>query len=146
MWIYSIVTYLHFISIFILFSALVFEFSILQQKMAIGNIKKLKIADLFFGVFAGLTIITGLLRMFYFGKGTEYYVSNPIFILKISLFIIIGLLSIYPTIQFLKLGKNQAPIEEIKQIKIISFLIRLELVLLLVIPFLAVLMAKGIGV
>ncbi len=49
---------------------------------------KLKVitkADLFFGIFAGITVISGLLRMFYFGKGVEYYLINSLFIIKLSI-------------------------------------------------------------
>lgn len=145
MWLYSMVTYLHFISIFILLSALIVELSIIKRKMTKSNFVILKKADLFFGVFAFLTAVTGFLRMCYFGKGEDYYLSNPIFVMKFSLFILAGLLSIYPTIQFLKLGKLKLEFIEFEHFKIILFSLRIELILLLVIPLLAVLVAKGIG-
>lgn len=144
MWIYSIVTYLHFISIFILFSALIVELSIIKRKMACSNLIILKKADLFFGISAGFTVVTGLFRLYYFGKGEDYYLSNSIFILKFSLFILVGLLSIYPTLQFLKLRKLKTEFIKLKHFKIIRLLLIIELILLLVIPFLAVLIAKGI--
>lgn len=142
---YSIVTYLHFMSIFMLFSALIVELSIIKEKMTSNHIKILRKANLFFGVFAGLTVVTGLLRMYYFGKGVDYYSSNSIFVVKFSLFIIVGFLSIYPTIQFFKLGKFTSETVGIRRFKNILFIIKLELVLLLLIPFLGVLVAKGIG-
>ncbi|PCI35633.1 MAG: hypothetical protein COB60_02635 [Flavobacteriaceae bacterium] len=145
MWMYSIVTYLHFMSIFMLFSALIVELSIIKEKMTSNHIKILRKANLFFGVFAGLTVVTGLLRMYYFGKGVDYYSSNSIFVVKFSLFIIVGFLSIYPTIQFFKLGKFTSETVGIRRFKNILFIIKLELVLLLLIPFLGVLVAKGIG-
>ncbi len=146
MWLYSIGTYLHFISIFILFSVLVIELCIIKRKMTYSNFLILKKADLFFGVFAALTVITGLFRIYYFGKGKDYYLTNYIFILKFSLFILVGLLSIYPTLQFLKLGKLKVKFIELKQFKIIVFLLKIELILLLIIPFLAVLVAKGVEI
>ncbi|WBX75759.1 DUF2214 family protein [Tenacibaculum ovolyticum] len=146
MWLYSIVTYLHFISIFILFSALIVEVSIIKRKMTSSHFVILKKADFLFGIFAGLTVISGLLRMYYSGKGEDYYLSNPIFVLKFSLFILAGLLSIYPTLQFLKSGKLKIKVIELKHFKIIILLLRIELILLLIIPFLAVLVTKGIQI
>lgn len=146
MWVYSIVTYFHFISIFILFSTLIIEVNIIKKKMTNHNFRILKKADLFFGLFAILTISTGILRMYYFGKGVNYYLSNHLFLLKLLLFILVGLLSIYPTIQFLKLRKLKIEFIEFKHYKIILLLLRIELILLLIIPFFAVLVAKGIGI
>ncbi len=146
MWLYSIVTYLHFISIFILFSTLTVELSIIKKDMTRNSILTFRKTDLFFGIFAGLTILTGLLRMYHFGKGVDYYLSNPLFVLKFSLFILVGLLSIYPTVYFLKIKKSKMETEKIKYFKLILLIIRLELILLLLIPFLGVLVAKGIGI
>jgi putative membrane protein len=57
-------------------------------------------ADVAFGVSAGAIVIVGLLRVFSFEKGAAYFHSIP-FIAKLSVFVAIGLLSIYPTVQFL---------------------------------------------
>jgi putative membrane protein len=146
MWLYSIVTYLHFISIFILFSALIIELSIIKRKMTRSNFILLKKADLFFGIFALLTVATGLFRIYYYGKGEDYYLSNLIFVLKVSLFILVGLLSIYPALQFLKSRKLNIETVELKNFRIIRFLFIIEVILLLIIPFLAVLVAKGIEI
>ena len=112
--------------------------------MTSSNFVILKKADLFFVIFAGLTVFTGLFRMYYFGKGDDYYLSNPLFVLKFSLFIFIGLVSIYPTIQFVKSGKLKIEFIEFKHFNLIILLLIIKLILLLVIPFLAVLVAKGI--
>jgi putative membrane protein len=60
------------------------------------------------------------------------------------LFVIIGLLSIYPTVFFIKKRKGN-PTELVTIPKSIFLMIRLELVLVFTIPLLAGLMAKGIG-
>jgi len=146
MWLYSIVTYLHFISIFSLFAALIVALSLIKIKMKTSHFILLKKADLFFGIFAVTTVITGLFRMYSFGKGKDYYLSSPLFVLKFSLFILVGLLSIYPSLQFLKSGKLKTEFITFKHFKIIKYLLRIELILLLIIPFLAVLVAKGMNI
>jgi putative membrane protein len=80
-----------------------------------------------------------------YGKPTEFYSNNPLFHTKLTLFIIIGILSIYPTVFFIK-NKNGDQEENIAVPNIIFWMVRLELLLLFVIPFLAGLMAKGIGI
>ncbi|WP_298481265.1 DUF2214 family protein [uncultured Maribacter sp.] len=144
MWLYSIVTYAHFISVFILFSALIVELSIIKEEMTENNFIILKKANVLIGIFSGLTIATGLLRMYYFGKGPNYYLSNPLFIVKLSLFAITGLLSIYPTIQFNKSKNLETKITKLEHFKAVQLILKVELVLFLVIPLLAVFVAKGI--
>ena len=129
-----------------MFSSLVVELTVLKKEMNRKEAGKLVKADLLFGIFAGLTAIFGLLRMFYYGKGVDYYLINPLFIIKLSAFILVGLLSIYPTITFLKLRKTKREIINLKQHKIMKLLIITEIAMLLIIPLLAVLVANGIGV
>lgn len=88
---------------------------------------------------AGLTLWLGG-----FGKPTEFYSENPVFHLKLALFVTIGLLSIYPTVFFMKNRKGK-PDDIVAVPKVIFWFIRLELLLLFLIPILAGMMAKGIG-
>jgi putative membrane protein len=72
----------------------------------------------------------------------KYSSKNWVFHTKLTLFIAIGLLSIYPTVFFLKNRKGKA--EEVITIPtIIVWLLRFELLLLAIIPLLAGLMARG---
>ncbi len=57
------------------------------------------------GASAGLLLVVGLLRVFYFEKGAAFYFGNAFFLAKLALFVVVGLLSIYPTREFLSWGK-----------------------------------------
>ena len=46
-------------------------------------------------------MIVGLLRVFLFEKGGDYYLHNGFFPLKFALFVGLGLLSVVPTREFL---------------------------------------------
>jgi putative membrane protein len=111
-------------------------------------ISKLVMIDGIYGLSSIFVVTTGLLRVFFYAKGSDYYFSNGIFILKFSLFIVVGLLSIVPTITFLKLRKQvkQEDLNEIElpKYRFILLSVRLELIILLLIPLLAVLMANGV--
>lgn len=145
MWLYSIVSYVHIIAIIVVFSSLLIEISYLNDKMTIQSVRTLTKADMFFGISAVVTVISGILRMLYFGKGIEFYLSNPLFIIKLSTFIGIGLLSIYPTITFIRAKKTKQKIMFIKHFKTIKMILIFELALLFLIPFLAILVTNGLG-
>jgi putative membrane protein len=93
--------------------------------------------------------LTGLLRFAYFGKGIHFYLGNPLFYVKVGMFLLVVLISIYPTMQFLSwrkmLKQGDLPAPALPTITRLRAVIRLELGLLIVIPLLAVLMARGIG-
>jgi putative membrane protein len=54
--------------------------------------------DLSYGVVAGLIVIVGVLRVNFGDKGADYYIHNWAFWLKMAAFVLVGLLSIPPTI------------------------------------------------
>ena len=93
---------------------------------------------------------TGLLNWMNFGKGYDYYANNTLFIIKFTLFIGVGLLSLYPTILFAKLKKQhkaeQPEVIQLSQFRSIQKVIVLELILMGCIPLLAELMANGIDI
>ena len=146
MWQNIIITYFHFIAIFVMFSSLIVEMSLLKHEITRKDMRLILEADLLFGVFAGITAVSGLLRMFYFGKGIDYYLINPLFIIKLAAFLIVGLLSVFPTITFLKIRKLRKDVSVINHYGIIKLIIRIEFILLLFIPLFAVLVTNGFGI
>jgi putative membrane protein len=137
--------YFHFVSIFVIVGSLVSEHLLLKPLLSKKSIDQLSKIDGIYGLAvlsllgAGLTLWLGG-----HGKPTEFYSENPLFHFKLGLFVAIGLLSIYPTVFFVKNRKGN-PEELIKVPKAIFWMIRLELLLVFVIPILAGLMAKGVG-
>ena len=87
--------------------------------------------------------------MFYFEKGAAYYFHSVPFIAKLTLFAIIGLLSIYPTVQFLSwrnaLKQGAVPTIDSTKLRAIRTLIHWELAALVFLLLCAALMARGIG-
>jgi putative membrane protein len=139
-----ILRYLHFISIFGIVGSLVSEHLLLKREMTPAELNRLSKIDAVYGL-AALTLLgVGLtLWLSGVGKPSIYYTQNWIFILKISLFTTIGLLSIYPTIFFLR---NRGSKEgKIKIPPAIFWMLRFELLILFIIPLLAGLMARGVG-
>jgi putative membrane protein len=140
-----ILRYLHFASIFAIVGTLVSEYSMLESTLTRKSIQRLSKLDQVYGLAALSLLAVGLtLWLGGYGKPTSFYSENPIFHLKLALFVAVGLLSIYPTVFFIKNKKGD--LNEIVTIpKSIFWMIRLELLLLFTIPILAGMMAKGIG-
>jgi len=137
--------YLHFISIFAIVGALVSEHILLQKRMTRSQLGVVARVDAVYGM-AALTLLAAGLTLWLggFGKPTAFYSGNWIFHTKISLFLVIGLLSIYPTVFFIRSRKGNAG-EVVEVPSKVFWLLRCELALLAIIPLLAGLMAKGIG-
>ena len=93
--------------------------------------------------------MVGFLRVFYFEKGASYYFHSVPFIAKLSLFVAIALLSIYPTIEFLSwtksLKQGQVPSVAPSKLQAIRAIIHWELAGIVLLILCAALMAKGIG-
>lgn len=138
------VRYVHFVSIFFIVAAVGAEYILIKDKMTRKDIQRLSIIDGIYGVNAIILLVAGFSLWLWVGKPAEFYSKNWIFHIKLTMYILIGLLSIYPTVFFLKQRKGDQ--EEVIAIpKNIKRVIRIELLLLFLIPLLAGLMAKGIG-
>jgi putative membrane protein len=85
----------------------------------------------------------------HFEKGAYYYFHTWTFVAKLSLFVIIGLISIIPTMEFLRwrsaVRAGQVPSVSPEKIKTIRSIIHYEMAGIVLILLCAALMAKGIG-
>lgn len=146
----AIAAYLHYLSIFGLFALLSIEHVNFGKELDVARARRLIITDLAYGACAGLVLLTGLVRVIWYGKGWQYYMSNSLFHTKVGLFILVGLLSVYPTYVYLNwrnpLKAGQMPVISRREKFLVTLIIRLELLLLMIIPLFATLMARGFGV
>ena len=145
----AFVAYIHYLGIILCFSALLYERISLKIDLNKKEVINMILADVIYGI-AGLAIlITGILRVKYFGQGGEFYINNPIFWVKVSLYVVIGLISLYPTATYIlwaiPLSKNKLPIISENLVKRFRLIITTELIGFAVIPFFATLMSRGIG-
>ena len=141
--------FLHHLAAFMLVAALAVEFILIRNELTVGTARKLQLVDMVFGMSSGVVLVVGLLRVFYFEKGASYYFHSAPFIIKLSLFLVVGLLSIYPTVEFLSWGKSlkqgRMPALSDRKIASIRSVIHWELAGVVVILLCAALMAKGVG-
>jgi len=145
----AFMAFLHHVFAFTLTACLVYEFVTYRKGMGIEEARRIQRVDLVYGISAGLLLVVGLLRVFFFEKGVNFYVHSPFFWVKMTAFLIIGLLSIDPTIRYIRWNKtlkeNQAPEISADEFKRTRMLLWLELAGVVVILLSAAMMARGIG-
>ena len=129
--------------------SLISEHLILKPGISKSQIRSLAMVDLIYGISAGIVLVTGLLRWFVADpKGAAFFNTNPLFHIKVTLFVILAVLSIFPTLKFLKWRKQVINGEDVdvteNDAKKQLMIIRIELLLLAIIPLLAVMVAGGI--
>ena len=145
----AFVAYFHYLGIMLLLAALVGEHLLLSGELDASRGRQLVITDVIYVVAVALVLVSGLLRLSYFGKGLAFYTSNPLFHVKMTLFVIAAILSVYPTVQIRGMRpavrSGQAPGLGAGMIRRLKLLVRVELMLIASIPLLAVLMGRGFG-
>jgi putative membrane protein len=145
----ALMAFLHHVLAFTLTACLVYEFIAYHKNMNIAEIRRIQRVDLVYGISAGLLLLVGLLRVFFFEKGVNFYTHNPFFWVKMTAFLLVALLSIDPTIRYIRwnqtLRQNQVPEISESEYERTRLLLRLEVIGLAVILLAAPMMARGIG-
>jgi putative membrane protein len=140
--------YLHYLTILVLAACLTVELVLCRPGLGAAQIGVLARIDGLFFVAALGALATGLARLFWYGKGLAFYLPNPVFHTKMGLYVVIAVLSIRPTLRFLRwkraVSQGGAPPAE-AEVRAVRRIIHIELALLALMPLMAVLMARGIG-
>jgi putative membrane protein len=146
----SLAAFAHHAAAFAIVAALVAELALIRMPLTLESARRIQRADLAYGIAASIVLAVGFFRVFYFEKGSAYYFQNGAFMTKVTLFAVIGLISIYPTVEYLSWGKTikKGAVPEVsdRKLRIIRSVIHWELIGLFVMILCAALMAKGIGV
>ena len=149
MWLDAALAYFHFVSIFILFGFLTAETVIIRRPLDAAAIRLLGRLDLWYFGAAAFVLLSGFLRLGFGAKGAEFYLSSwPVYV-KIGLFLLIAVISIAPTLAFIRwrraLDHDAAwtvPPEEHRRYR---KLVMAEVHLAAMIPVFAVIMSRGLG-
>jgi putative membrane protein len=143
--------FLHHLFAFTLVSALAVEFILIGQArsdaLSLSIAKRLAAADAVLGISATLLLIVGLLRVFYFEKGADYYFHSHAFLTKFSLFILVAILSLVPTLEVLSwrraVKEGRTPVVNMRKMRTVRLVIHAELAAVVVILLCAAIMARG---
>ena len=145
----ALFAFLHFFAVFGIVATVFFEWQTMSRTPTFAEAKRIQLCDRWYGMFAVLVLIVGFLRVYFFEKGHAFYTANPFFHAKLGLFVAVGLLSIYPTIRFIRwrpqTSNGQAPAVSEQEYRRIMAVLRIELILLLGMAVCASLMARAVG-
>ena len=113
-----------------------------------AGLKRLFAADTVWGIAAGLWIATGLVRGFGgLEKGSQFYLSSPLFWVKMSLLVAILLLEVWPMATFIRwrIARSRGQDPHKAPIGVLYAINQLQLAMVVVMVFVASLMARGFG-
>jgi putative membrane protein len=139
----------HHLLMFALLAVLVAELIMARPGITTTRLVRLGRLDASYGTIAGLILLVGFARVFFGIKGPDFYLPNPIFWAKIAAFLLVGVLSIVPTLRIfawrgrLKLEPDFLPGHE--ELRNVRRYLHMEAAVFVLIPIFAALMARGYG-
>ena len=139
----------HHLAVFTLVALFAAEFALLRPGLSGARVGQLARIDAAYGGVAGIVIVVGIVRVIWGGVDPMYYLSNHAFWGKMAAFLVMGLLTIPPTMairRWVKAGEGLAefspPASEIARNR---RFIHLQAGVLLLIPIFAAAIARGYG-
>lgn len=149
MWLDALLAYLHYVAIFLLVGFLAAEMVMLRRALDARAIRLLGKVDLVYFGSAMAALATGILRLVFGAKGADFYMGSWPFYVKFALFIAVGIVSIQPTLAFIRwrrmLEHDPAwPVPDAERLRVWR-MIMIEVHLAAMIPVFAVVMARGLG-
>lgn len=145
----ALLAYAHFLAILTMVTFLSSEAALCRKEwLNAAVVERLARLDVIYGAAAVVVLLTGLARAGWGMKGAAWYGSQPLLLAKVALFVVIGLISIAPTLRFRHWRKtlratgalpNEAQVHSTRR------LVMIEAHLLVAIPLFAVFLARGIG-
>ncbi len=145
----AILAYLHILAILTMVVFISSEAALCRvQWLNAAVVERLAKIDLVYGLAALAVLGTGIARTVWGVKGTAWYWTNPLLHVKLTLFIVIGVVSIFPTLTYFRWRKalratGALPAEV--DIKKTRRLVMAQAHLIAVIPLVAVFLARGFG-
>ena len=137
---------LHHLLVYAIVAMLVAESVLLRGTVDRSTMQRLAGIDLGYGLCAMLLIAAGVLRIAFGIKAYDFYLHNPWFHAKIGAFLLVGLLSILPTVRFLRwrkaLAANPAYLPDTAEVGKMRGIVRFELILLATVFVFAAAMAR----
>ena len=137
---------MHHLLVFGLVAMLVAQSVLLHGHIDAIALAKLGSIDRGYGIIALLLLVVGSLRVFRGLMGADFYLHNPWFHAKLGTFLLVGLLSVWPTLRFLcwrkALKADPAFLPAQDEVRHLRHIVRFELILIAVIFVCAAAMAR----
>ncbi|MBI3384395.1 MAG: DUF2214 family protein [Aquabacterium sp.] len=144
----SLLAYAHFVAILSVVVFLTSEAALCRSEwLNAAVVRRLARLDVIYLAAAIAVLLTGLARTWWGVKGMGWYWHQPLLHIKLTLFVLIGLISIKPTLAFMRWRKqldatgalpNEAEVRGVRR------LVMIEAHLLVLVPLAATLLARGV--
>jgi putative membrane protein len=147
----SLVAAFHLLALGLGLGAVITRGSTLREPLTPQSLQRAFSADTLWGLAAGLWVLTGVWRLLRLEKGTEYYFANHFFLAKMSLFVLILVLEVWPMIMLirwrvgLRKGVSIADLAAPGVARRIAAISRVEALIVVLMVFAATAMARGYG-
>jgi putative membrane protein len=143
----ALLAYAHLLAIFTMVVFLASEAALCRVEwLNAAVVERLGKIDMVYGIAAGTVLLTGLARVFLGSKGAAFYAHNPLLYLKLVMFLVIGLISIKPTLMFVRWRRTlraSGALPDAAEIKKARRLVMVQAHILPFIPLAAVFLARG---
>jgi putative membrane protein len=134
----------HHLLIFMLFGVLAAELVLVRPALDRADVERAARIDLWYGVIAGLIVVVGFTRAIFAAKGWSYYEHNVFFWAKMTTFVLVALLSVPPTMRYLR-WRRSAAVPSAAEIGLVRRFLWAEVALFALLPVFAAAMARGYG-
>ena len=145
----ALLAYIHIVAILAMVVFLASEAALCRGEWLNAKVvERLSKIDMVYGISAVAVLLTGLARTYWGVKGMGWYWSNPLLHIKVTLFVVIGLISIKPTLTFARWKRElraTGKLPDEAQIKSTRRLVMVQAHILPLIPLAAVFLARGFG-
>ena len=145
----ALFAWLHLLAIGVAAGLLLTEYWLCRRMPDRAQVRLLGTVDLGYQFALIASFATGLARAVYYGQDAVYYLSNRLFWLKITIFLVIVLVALAPTLQYIRWNREArsaptfAPLT--REVERVRGSIALGLGLWLILPLIAILVARGYG-
>jgi putative membrane protein len=145
----AILAYLHLLAILTMVVFIASEAALCRVEwLNAAVVERLAKVDMVYGIAAIAVLATGVARTWWGIKGTAWYWTNPLLHVKLTLFIIVGVISIFPTLTYFRWRKalrSSGSLPAEAEIRKTRKLVMIQAHLIALIPLVAVFLARGFG-
>ncbi|QIL45129.1 DUF2214 family protein [Acidovorax sp. HDW3] len=145
----ALLAYGHILAILMAVTFLASETALCRAEwMNAAVVERLVRLDLLWGISALCVLASGLARSYWGMKGADWYWAQPLLHAKLTLFVLVALLSLLPTRRFLQWRRTlraTGALPSAEALRATRRLVMIEAHALVLLPLLGVLLARGIG-
>lgn len=143
-----ILAILHHLAVFSLFATLAAQMVLVRPGIGADTVRRLARLDGVYGGLAMAVLVAGFARAIWGLKGWDYYSTYWIFWMKVGAFVLVGVLSIAPTLRFRRwagaAGSDASYAVPDADIAMVRRWLHAEGAILLLIPVIAAMLARNV--